>query len=151
MHILQYAATSALPLKTLNWMVQNQFIHNPLSAEDLTGLQLLEKVWGKREILRTQLAGFSRNRRLKLIDSADLPTKWERYAMSRLQNLQPGNQLPMERLINEIELTFDFILKASHIKRLYQIRRKVYNRRHVKRRKDGSNPAREDTENRQTI
>jgi len=151
MHILQYAATSALPLKTLNWMVQNQFIHNPLSAEDLIGLQLLEKVWGKREILRTQLAGFSRNRRLKLIDSADLPTKWERYAMSRLQNLQPGSQLSIERLINEIELTFDFILNASHIKRLYQIRRKVYNRRHAERRKDGSNPAKEDTENRQTI
>ena len=138
MKIHLYAKTSPLPLKTLYWMVHNRVIHNPLSDEDLIGLQILEKVWGKREILRTQLAGFSRKRRLKLIETADIATKWERYAFSRFQNIQPGKRLSMEQLINEIELTFDFILKASHIKRLYQIRRKAYNRRYAKRNKNNS-------------
>lgn len=138
MQIHRYAKTSTLPLKTLYWMVRNQVINNPLSDEDLIGLQLLEKVWGRREILRTQLSIFSKKRRLELIDTADIATKWERYAMSRFRNIQPGKRLSMERLINEIELTFDFILKAPHIKRLYQIRRKAYNRRYANRRKDNS-------------
>jgi len=113
-------------------MVKQEIIHNPLSEEDLIGLKMLEKLWGNREILRTQLAGFSKKRRLGLIETADIATKWERYAFSRFQNIQPGQRLSMDQVINEIELTFGFILKASHIRRLYQIRRKSYNQRYTK-------------------
>jgi len=115
-------------------MVNQKIVHNPLTNENITGLNLLENVWGRREVLRTQLAGFSKKRRLNLIETADIPTKWERYAYSRFHNLQPGKRLSMEQVINEIELTFNFTLKAAHIKRLYQIRRKSYNRRYTKKR-----------------
>jgi hypothetical protein len=97
---------------------------------------MLEKIWCKREVLRTQLAGFSKKRRLKLIETADIPTKWERYAFNRFKNLKPGKRLSMEQVINEIELTYDFILKASHIKRLYRARKKAYNQRYARSRQE---------------
>ena len=133
LEIQEYAKTSQLPLKTLYWLVNQKIIQNPLSEENLIGLGFLERVWGKREILRTQLAGFSKKRRFKLIETADIPTKWERYAFSRFQNLKPGKRVSMEQVINEIELTYNFILKVSHIKRLYKIRRRAYNQRYVKK------------------
>lgn len=132
MEIPRYAKISPLPLKTLYWLVKQKIIHNPLSEEDLIGLKMLERLWGNREILRTQLAGFSKKRRLGLIETADIATKWERYAFSRFQNIQPGQRLSMDQVINEIELTFGFILKASHIRRLYQVRRKSYNQRYTR-------------------
>jgi hypothetical protein len=117
-------------------MVKQQLIHNPLTDEDKCNLNMLEKIWGKREVLRTQLAGFSKKRRLQLIETADIPTKWERYAFNRFKNLKPGKRLPMEQVINEIEFTYDFILKVSHIKRLYQARKKAYNQRYAKGRQE---------------
>lgn len=110
-------------------MVSQEIIHDPLSKEDLIGLALLEKVWMRRDFLRPQLAQFSFKRRLILIETAGLKTKWERYAYSRLINLPPRKNLPMHKLISEIELTFDFILKPQHIKRLYKVKKRVYNRR----------------------
>ena len=135
MEIPKYAKTSPLPLKTLYWMLKQQIIHNPLTDKDLNGLIILEQVWGKREILRTQLAIFSKKRRLKLIETADIATKWERYAFSRFQNNQSEKRLSMEQVINEIELTFGFVLKTSHIKKIYKIRRKIYNQRYAIRSK----------------
>lgn len=134
MEIPSYAKASRLPLKTLHWMVSRKIIHNPLTEEDLLGLKMLEQLWGDREILRTQLATFSRTRRLALINTAGIATKWERYAFSRFQNLQPGKRLGMSQVIDEIELTFGFVLNPSHISKLYQVRRKAYNRRYTMRR-----------------
>lgn len=138
MEIPRYAKGSPLPLKTLYWMVNKEIIHNPLTVEDLIGLKMIERLWGNREILRTQLSRFSQKRRLQLLETADIATKWERYAFSRFQNLRPGKRITMAQVINEIELTFGFVLKASHIRRLYQIRRKAYNQRYTKQRKNNS-------------
>jgi hypothetical protein len=110
-------------------MVGERIISNPLTDEDLAGLSLLEKVWMRREILRSQLARFSKERRKKLIDTADLKTKWERYAFSRLMNMPSGKNLPMDRLVDEIELTFNFKLKHLQIRRLYKVKKRVYNQR----------------------
>jgi len=140
MKIPEYAKISPLPLKTLNWMARERIVHDPLRESDIIGLKMLEQVWRKREILRIQLAGFSKKRRLKLIETADVATKWERYAFSRFQNITPGKRLLMERVIDEIELTFGFVLKPSHIKKLYLIRKKVYNLRHSQKRYKNSLP-----------
>lgn len=129
MEIETYAGQSRLSHKILRWMVQNKMIQNPLSENDRLGLQLVEKTWGKREILRAQLSQFSRKRRQQLINSADLETKWERYAYSRLSNLKKGERLSMKKLIDEVEITFGFILNHTHKSRLYSVRRRVYNDR----------------------
>jgi len=129
MEIKKYARQSKLPLKTLRWMVKEKFINNPPDEFDLLGLELLEKVWMRRDYLRPQLSQFSKKRRQKLIETADLETKWERYAFSRYQNLPVDEKITMKQLIFEIEINFNFLLNHWQKKRLYQVRQKVYNLR----------------------
>lgn len=129
MDIDEYAKRSQLSRKILRWMVRKKVIGNPLGQEELLGLDLLEKIWGKSEIIRGQLTKYSKERRLQLLTMPDFESKWERYAYSRFCNLADGARLPMKQLINELEMTFGFILERPHIKRLYKVRQKVYNRR----------------------
>lgn len=129
----EYVAQSKIPLKMIYWFADKRIISNPLTDHDVQCLEFLEKIWGKHEVLRCQLARISKKRRQVLISTADLTTKWERYAFSRFQNLAPGKKLSMDQLMDEIELTFGFALKAAHIKRLYQVRRKAYYQRGKKR------------------
>lgn len=129
MDLTEYATQSRLPRKILKWMEIKKLIHDPLTGEDLFGLKLLEKVWCNREVLRCQLSTFSKERRFKLIGSADLKTKWERYAYSRYCNLRSDEKLPMKMLIEEVQLTFNFQLNHSHIRKLYRVRKRVYNER----------------------
>ena len=125
--IEEYARNSRLPLKALRWMNRQGIINDPLTTEDQAGLALLEKVWMRREILRIQIRGFSRKRRRELMENVDLETRWERYAFSRFRNGE--KRVRMKQVISEIEMTFNFQLDYWKIKRLYQIRRKVYNLR----------------------
>lgn len=129
MNIEMYAEQSPLTRKILRWMVQEGMITDPLSEADLTGLQLIERTWGRREILRAQLSRLSKTRRRQLINSADLETKWERYAYSRFSNLNKGERLTLKKLFDEIEITFGFKLKPAHKARIYNVRRRVYNER----------------------
>lgn len=133
MDISQYGKRSRLPLKTLHLMVSKKIIHDPLTDEDVIGLRLLEKVWWKSEILRSQLLKFSKKDRQALIETADIQTKWERYAYSRFRNLPSGKKIAMKQLVEEIEMTFDFVLSRNHLKRLYKIRKRVYNQRNKQR------------------
>ncbi len=110
-------------------MVRQGYIHEPLTHEDIIGLGLLEKLWWKSEVLRAQLMKFSRKDRQALVETADLPTRWERYACSRFNNLAPGEKLPMKKLIREIEMSYDFTLNHFQVKRLYRVRQRVYNQR----------------------
>jgi len=129
MNIEQYAKESKLPLKILRWMVRENMVQNPLSDTDLIGLSLVEKLWGKKNFLRVQLTQFSYKRRLHLIQTSDLESKWERYAFSRFKNLPPKKKIKMQTIINEIELTYGFEIKPWHKSKLYKIRQKVYDLR----------------------
>jgi len=123
--IAEYATTSQIPLRILRLLCCKGIIQDPLHREDLLGLQLLEKVWGQKEVLRSQLSRLSMKARLSFIRTADLPSKWERYAYSRFRNQEPGKKLPMQAVIEEIETTFWFQLSNRQIKRLYLIRNRA--------------------------
>lgn len=110
-------------------MVRKKIISNPLTKEDLSRLSLLEKVWWNKEIIRAQMVKFSKKERLRFVQTVDLETKWERYAYSRLMNMPSGKNLPMDKLVKEIELTFNFQLKYQHVRRLYRVKKRVYNQR----------------------
>lgn len=56
-------------------------------------LQLIEKVWCKKEIIRMQMRKFSKPQRVRFISTVDLETKWERYAYGRLINIPPGEHI----------------------------------------------------------
>ena len=129
MEIIKYVRQSKIPLKTLRWMVKEKFINDPLDEFDLLGLELLEKLWWKSDFIRPQLLKYSRKNRQALIETADLETKWERYAFSRYRNLQKGEKITMKQLIFEIEINFNFLLNHWQKKQLYRIRQKVYDLR----------------------
>ncbi|MBA3006961.1 MAG: hypothetical protein KJ900_12100 [Proteobacteria bacterium] len=126
MDIKEYARTSKIPLKTLRWIAKKEIISDPLTDNELIGLELLENIWGKREVIRPQIRQLSLKNRKALIDTCDLDTKWERYAYSRFMNLESDKRLFMKTLILEIELTFRFKLSIFEIKKLYRIRKRVH-------------------------
>jgi len=128
--IVEYATTSQIPLRILRLLCRKGIIQDPLSREDMLGLQLLEKVWGRKEVLRPQLSRLSMKARLSFIRTADLPSKWERYAYSRFRNQEPGKKLAMQAVIEEIETTFWFRLNNRQRKRLYLIRNRAQVARH---------------------
>ena len=128
--ITTYARSSIIPLKVFLLLKDKGVIPDPLAPDDLIGLQLLEKVWGKRDILRPQLVKFSTADRRRFIETADLPTKWERYAYSRFRNQKTGHTLPMKTMIEEIENVFGFTPDASRIDRLHKVRNRAQVARH---------------------
>lgn len=130
MTIREFAKDSRIPKRVLFYLNREGIIQDPLCPEDHIGLLLLEKIWGRKEVLRPQLAKLSMKARLSFIRTADLPTKWERYAYSRFRNQEEGKSLAMQTVVEEIEITFGFSLNNQQIKRLYKIRNRAQVARH---------------------
>jgi len=126
MEIKEYAKISKIPMKTLRWMERIKTINDPLPDNDLIGLKLLENLWGLHDFLRPQLSQKNIKYRKALIDTCDLETKWERYAYSRLMNLEQNKRLFMNNLIAEIEFTYRFKLSIFEIRKLYRVRKRVH-------------------------
>ncbi len=126
MDIADYAATSRVPLKTLRWMVAQEIASNPLTDRNLIGLEMIEKLWKKRDFLRPQVRQMDVKARQALINTCALATKWERYAYSRFTNLEAGKRLFMKNLVAEIELTYRFKLSENQVGKLFQLRKRVH-------------------------
>ncbi len=130
MYITEYKAITSIPRNVLRYLNNEGFIQDPLCQNDLLCLRFLEQIWGNKKILRAQLSRLSLKARQSFIRTADLPSKWERYAASRFYNIEPGNKLPMGALIEEIQTTFSFHLSKKQISSLYKIRNRVQVAKH---------------------
>jgi len=130
MYITEYARVSSIPRSILRYLNGEGMIEDPLSEEDYLRLRFLEQVWGNKKILRSQLSRLSLKARESFLRTADLPSKWERYASTRFYNMEQRQKLPMETLIEEIQTTFGFILSKKQIGSLYKIRNRVQVTRH---------------------
>jgi len=86
------------------------------------------------------LSRLSLKARHSFLRTADLPTKWERYASSRYFNLAPGQKLEMSTLIEEIQTTFCFLLTRQQIKRLHKIRNRVQVAKHREKKRSDEQP-----------
>ena len=128
--ITEFAKDSRIPKRVLRYLNREGMIEDPLCKEDQIGLLLLEKVWGRKEVIRSQLTKLSMRARLNFIRTADLPTKWERYAYTRFRNQKEGKSLAMQIVVEEIEITFGFSLNNQQIKSLYKVRNRVQVARH---------------------
>jgi len=136
----EYAKQISIPKRILRYLQREGIIADPLSREDQLCMQFLEKIWGKKEIVRAQLSRLSLKARHSFLRTADLPTKWERYASSRYFNLAPGQKLEMNTLIEEIQTTFCFLLSRQQIKRLYKIRNRVQVAKYRERKRADEQP-----------
>jgi len=130
MYITEYATVTSITRNILRYLNSEGMIEDPLREEDYIRLRFLEQVWGNKKILRSQLSRLSLKARESFLRTADLPSKWERYASTRFNNLEDGKKLPMAALIEEIQTTFGFLLSKKQISRLYKIRNRVQVARH---------------------
>ena len=130
MYITEYASVTKVPRNILRHLNREGLIQDPLSQEDYICLRFLDQIWGSKKILRSQLSRLSVKARQSFLRTANLPSKWERYAASRFYNLDTGKKLPMGALIEEIQTTFCFVLTKKQISRLYKIRNRVQVTRH---------------------
>ena len=133
MYITEYATVTSIPRNILRYLNSEGMIEDPLGEEDYIRLRFLEQIWGNKKILRSQLSRLSLKARESFVRTADLPSKWERYASSRFYNLGDGKKLPMAALIEEIQTTFGFLLSKKQIRRLYTIRNRMQVARHRKK------------------
>ena len=136
----EYAKEISIPKRILRYLQREGIINDPLNREDQLCLQFLEKIWGNKEILRAQLSRLSLKARHSFLRTADLPTKWERYASSRYFNLTPGQKLEISTLIEEIQTTFCFLLTRQQVKRLYKIRNRVQVAKHREKKRADEQP-----------
>ena len=128
--VSEYANQTSTPKRILRYLHREGIIEDPLCQRDLLCLHFLEQIWGKKEILRAQVSRLSLKARRSFLRTADLPSKWERYASSRYFNLESGQKLEMHTLIEEIQTTFCFLLTKQQINRLYKIRNRVQVAKH---------------------
>ena len=133
MYITEYARVTSIPRNILRYLNSEGMIEDPLGEEDYLRLRFLEQIWGNKKILRSQLSRLSLKARESFVRTADLPSKWERYASTRFYNLEDGKKLPMAALIEEIQTTFGFLLSKKQISRLYKIRNRVQVAKHRKK------------------
>lgn len=126
MKIEEFAKRCRVPLKSLRALLKSNLIHDPLTEDERKGLAFLSKTWANRDLIRAQLATFSKARRKSLTETADLKTKWEIYAFSRYRNLEADAKLPIKFLIEEIEEIYGFKLNIFQKKQVYKVRSKVY-------------------------
>jgi len=128
--ISEFAANSVIPKRALRYLHREGIIFDPLSPENQIGLHFLEEVWGLKEVLRPQLTKLSMKARLNFISTADLASKWERYAYSRFRNQEQGRKLAMTTVVEEIEITFGFRLSKKQKQHLLSIRNRAQVARH---------------------
>ena len=124
--IAEYARQSPIPKKVLLLLNRENLIQDPLSQEDRIGLHLLEKVWGRKDVLRPQLNRMSMRTRISFVRTATLNSKWARYAYSRFFNQEPGTGLSLETVVEEIQATFRFRLSKRQINRVKTLRHQVW-------------------------
>ena len=130
MEIKEFSTRSTIPGNVLFYLNRQGIIKNPLSQEEQICLVFLEKIWGRKPVLRAQLSRLSMKARLSFLRTANLQTKWERYAYSRFRNLESGKKLAVQSLIEEIQTTFGFFMNKKQIKRLYTLRNRAQVAKH---------------------
>ena len=119
-----------IPKWLLSYLARKGVISQPPSQEDSLGLRFLATIWGDKEVLRAQVAKMSLRARTSFLQTAEMASKWERYAYSRFLNSPAGTRLSMIRVVAEIESTFGFLLNKAQVKQLYRLRNRAYAAKH---------------------
>lgn len=81
MDIKEYAdETKIIPLETLEWMVGEKIIHNPLTSDDFLSLHCFEQIWGEEEIIFPQIEGLPAKDRQELFNEFEgLEERYNEY------------------------------------------------------------------------
>ena len=124
--LVEFAKHSPIPKKVLLLLNREGLIQDPLAQVDQIGLHLLEKLWGRKDVLRPQLNRMSMKARGSFLQTVTLNSKWERYAYSRFYNQETGSSLSLATVIEEIQTTFRFHLSKQQLNRVKTLRHQVW-------------------------
>jgi hypothetical protein len=138
-----FAETSKIPEAVLRKIFTNGLVEDSLSEADIIGLKFLERIWGNDAVchvwIRRYLIKKSKKAREAFLNTADLETKWERYAFSRFLNndtKQSGRNLRMSTVVDDLKNHFNFEPNHFQLRQLYAVREKAYNLRKKKKKED---------------
>lgn len=138
-----FAETSKIPEVVLKKILMNGLVEDSLSEADIIGLRFLEKIWENKAICQVWIRRYLSKKSLKareaFLNTADLPTKWERYAFTRFFNhdsKQSGRNLRMSTVVDDLKIHFNFEPNHFQLRQLYAVREKAYNLRKKKKKED---------------
>jgi hypothetical protein len=135
MVIDDYAKVSKIPAVILKKISSKGLVKVPLSEDDIKCLNFLEKVWEDKAIfhalIHKLLIRKSQKARDAFLNTIDLETKWERYAFSRFFNYDPkdhgGRKLHLSVVVEDLKKYLNFSPDYFQVRRLYKVRKMVYN------------------------
>lgn len=129
-NLTEAATMIRLPLRLLRLLQKDGVIGETLSNEEIKGLAILEAMWGREAYAREFARQLRPARRKALLHTVDLD-RVDRYILRCYLNLEEGDRLPVQEVINRIQKYLGFRVAPDKVRRVRQI---AYDVRQGKRR-----------------
>jgi hypothetical protein len=126
--------------KHINYFIKRGVVSYPISERDLEVLAAIHKIWGTREVVRFNLAYFSKRRKVELLRDAlnKCETRLDVWLYARMKGkMEKGEKVYIYDIVNEAANVFKLnrkFLKAV-LKKARRLRWKLYNERRNKNKK----------------
>lgn len=123
-----------LPTKAVKYILENHIVKLPLQEDDLHFLLKYSEIWGKRELIRLQLAPLGQSERAAMLFGAG-HDKIERWIINRLLGHyanEDGTYLRLGQVVDEVMTHFEIPAKMSnkYMAIARKMRKKVCNARY---------------------
>lgn len=123
-----------LPTKAVKFLLENKIVALPLQEDDLYFMQKYSEVWGKRELIRLQIAPLAQKERAAMLLGAG-HTKVERWIINRLLGHyanEDGTYLRLGQVVDEVMTHFEIPAKMrnKYTAIARKMRKKVCNARY---------------------
>jgi len=128
-----------VPARIIWYLLKKNLIADPLDQRSLVSLVFLEKIWRRQVILQGMMASVDKQRRNRLVETADLTQQWEKFAYSlfRKRAINPSNfkDITIPKVACQVREFFGFALYPSQYSRLQIIKKKATDAVRYKRKK----------------
>lgn len=114
MLLYEVAKEVDLPADVIAKFQELSVVHKPITYDDVELLKIIQKAWGNKTLIRSQLANYTRTQRIKLIKITDLSEKWERWVYLRFMEndirydsagkmINPEDRILVNNLAEQVE------------------------------------------------
>jgi hypothetical protein len=128
--------------KHISYFIKRGVISYPVSERDLEVLGAIYRIWGSSELVRFNLAYFSRKRKLELLRAVlnGCETSLEVWLYTRMKGkMERGEKVYIDEVVREAvsvwKLKKDRKVLEGLKKKAKQLRKKIYNEKNKKREK----------------
>lgn len=118
--LAEAAALIRLPLRLLRLLQKDGIIGAFLSTEEIKGLAIIEAMLGKEVYVREFARQLRPSRRKALLHTVDLD-RTDRYILRCYLNLQEGERLSVQEVVNRVQKYLGFRVAAEKVRRVRQI------------------------------